>query len=222
MNPFQDIINHARWGGLADTPVLQSLLLSPDFQQLTQFGTAESVPLEVAGLHYMLERFPLHPEEAARMLVAVDTGLLRLSFLEISNPIPVLYLVPEHPAIPGLKAAIERNLNSRQFRAAKALLKWRSLPRMWAGFRRKDRLLSQLRNTLNWTTKGDEYAKNALWAANRACLDQAEFRIKDTRANRIQRIREIAGLAVGWHDILKGLALHLFTLDAPLQEHQVH
>lgn len=221
MNPFDDIIFHARSGYLSDTPALQRLLLSPDFKQLTQTGTAESVAMEVQALHYMLERFPLHPEEAPRIQDAVNSGLLRLSFMEISNPFPVLYLVPEHPAIPGLKAAIERNLQSRQFRAAKALLKWRSLPRMWAGFRRKDRLLSALRAQLTWPTQSNP-EQAAVYAANCEAIRQMELRIRDTRANRIQRIREIAGLSGGWHDILKDLAMHLFSLEKPAPELVMH
>lgn len=213
MNPFKDLMVSARGGGFADTPRLQALLRNPLFAQMTEFGSERTQDLEVQCLHFLLERLPLHPEEAPRMLAQADRGLLRLDFLEISNPIPLLMLYPDHPAIAGLKAAMERNVRTPQFRAAKSLLKWKSLDKTWARFRWENAVRSRYRESLDWPQAADfREDRSAAKAREDACvmlMHRFEWECRQRRQTRMQRIRELAGVTGSYYALLQAMALQV-------------
>ncbi len=194
----------------------------PDVSRIDELATSSHPALQVEALLYMLERFPLAPDEVPRMLQGVTRGVVRLCFLELSSPVPVLYEVPGHPALERLRQAIERNQQLPQFRAAQALQKWKSLHKL-GNYHRWERVcMDRHRQSLPWPTsldyRTDREAANR--QMDRCCEDMRAYerRLRSSRQQRKQRLRELAGVAIGWHDLVQGLAQHLQTAAASLED----
>lgn len=219
MTPFKDIIHRARTGCLEDAEDLAPRLASPDFAQLTDFDSPDTLPMQVSALLYMLSRYPLNPTEVPRMKEQLPGGVVRLDFFELSSPVPVLYLVPGHPALTLLQAALEINIQMPQYRAASAMAKWKSLEKLGNYHRWERTCMARYRDTLPWPTsldykdnreaakKAHEFCCQAMWTY--------ELKIRQSRAQRKQRIRELAGVTGSWLDILKDMAKHLLTVPTP-------
>lgn len=221
MTPFKDIILRARSGSLQDAEDLAPRLASPDFAQLTDFDSPETLPMQVSALLYMLSRYPLNPAEVHRVKEQLPGGVVRLEFFELSNPVPVLFLVPGHPALALLQAAVELNLQLPQFRAASAMAKWKSLEKLGNYHRWERDCMARYRSTLPWPTSLDyrENRDKARQAESFCCqaMWTYERKLRESRILRKQRIRELAGVTVSWLDILKDMAEHLLKVPAPYQ-----
>lgn len=210
---FKDLVPAAKAGRLAHLPVIEALLSAEDFSHLPPAGSAAALPLELAVLQYMLARFPVHPEEVDRMGSSLDKGIVRLDFCELSNPVPVIFLVPGDPVIAQVKQALAANLRSPRFRAAQAIQKWKSRPKAWARMRGETAMLAKFRDSLPYPTPED-FRKNRDEAlvAQRKCSDQVndhERAVRHRRGERLQKLRGMAGIEGSWLQLLEDLAAYL-------------
>lgn len=226
MNPFEDIIRHAQWGALEASPQLVTSMRSGEFAQLTAFDSEETEATQVQALLYLLARYPVHPAELPRMLKDIPLGVVRLTFLELSNPVPYLLLPPGHPSLDLLVQALEQNAASPRGKAARALVKWKDLPKRFAYQRWERACLARYRATLPWPGPED-YRANREQAQERsaACArnyDEHERHLRESRAQRMQKLREAAGLAVSWHAFLTGLAEHLLSVSSSMDASPEH
>lgn len=204
MHPFQEIISSAP-SELADQARQK---LSPQEPEAMQ-------ALQVQALLFMLSRFPLDPEEVPRIEADIPRGIVRLSFLELSSPVPVLFEVPGHPVLQQLARAVQKNQTTDQFRAAKALRKWTSLHKLGRYHQWENACMDARRRALPWPTSQDY--RNDRDEANRQmdrCGDEMrahERKLRTSRQMRKQKIRELAGITASWFDITKELAMHLLN-----------
>lgn len=221
MTPFADIISRARLGAFPDAPELAQLIRTQDFAQITDFSGEDNRAMQVEALLYMLANYPLTPSEAPRMLQDLDRGVVRLDFLTLSNPVPVFYEVPGHPALEQVRAALKNNMTTSKFRAAKAWQKWKALEKLGAYHKWENACLKRHRDSLPWPTSAD-YRQDSDRARQMSsvCGDSVrlhEQELRAHRASRHQKILALAGVQVSWLDVLKGLAKHLLTLPQATQ-----
>lgn len=217
MNDFNIVSIRALEGRLpADADADAAYYASDAFRQRSDLVRQEDTTDKLAVLHYLLERIALDPRELQRMRKSLCTGLVNLHFFGWVNPVNLFYLSPNTPEHAQLTQAIERNVASNKFRAAKHALRWRSLEKSFARQRHEDARDKAFLAKHPWATaeerKQDPAAAKARDAERLKLADVELRRIREMRNTRLARISAMAAPGLhSYHDLLQDIALNVLT-----------
>lgn len=215
MSLFSTVIEKAKNGELPAS-VNHGYYASKEFLERATFEGPMATKDQVSILLYMMTKVALDPEDEKYMREDLNRGHVMLSFFGVTNPVPWVLLKPESPEVAALKAAMDVNLASPLNKAAKRVLKWRTLERASKRRSGEEGMMAKYRASLDWPTPED-YKENrdAATARSDALCDAMRHKLDALRDRRLHRLALLSEATTpnmgGWYGLLEDVALHALT-----------
>lgn len=162
------------------------------------------VAAKTRALLYMLHRCSLDPRFAESGLREVHDGLVYPLFFGITNPIDMFSLPPGEERLMVFNA-METNMSSSMYKAAKRVLKWRR--RSWRQARYERGMEARIRANMDWPGPKDFMAnpQEAKRKQDQAILElrHAMYGVRARRGARRALLDAATSTEVGsWYDFL--------------------